>query len=333
MNAQDFSRLLARKEIPSVLFFEGPEEHQKEEALAALRSLLLPAGLEELNESRLEAPDTDALIAATETMPFMADRRLILLRDHPAVCGRGEADDRLLEYLPKVPPTAVVLFYCVLPVKQKKIKNAVQKLGGVVTFEMLKGAALTSFVTRAFHDLGRECDIRTADYLIFTCGSDTGLLLNEIAKIAAYHPDSPSVSPEDVAALATPSSESRIFTMVDAVVAGQGDKAFAQLRDLLRAGEKRAMVISMLLRQFRLMQHVKIMQYEKKSSPEIISALGLGTYAGGQLVRQAATYSGRQVKDAVALCLSTDLAVKSGGLRDEGALEALMLKLLSLRQK
>ena len=331
VDQQEFARKLAEGSLPSVLFFEGPEEREKQVALQNLRKALLPEGLEELNESRLTSPEPDEIIAAAETMPFMADRRLILIRDYPAITGRGEADEKLLEYLPRTPSTAVILFYCVLPVKQRKIKNLVSKMGGVVEFKPLSGAALTSFVTDAFRELGRECDARTADFLIFTCGTDTNQLLSEVAKIAAYHPDEPAVSPDDVRALATPSAESSVFSLVDDVISGNGASAFRRLSRLRQSGVERMTVLSMLLRQFRLMQHVKIMQYEKRSAAEIASLLGMKPFVAQQYIRQAGLYNGRQVKEAVALCLDTDLAVKSGELRDEGALESVMLKLLQLR--
>ena len=332
MDHREFSRLVAQRKVPSVLFFEGPEEHLKQEALQSLRKALLPEGLEDLNESRLTAPETGEIIAAAETLPFMADRRLILLRDYPAVTGRAEADDRLVSYLPSVPASSVLLFYCVLPVKQKKIRNAVLKLGGVVQFAQLKEQELTSFVIGAFRDLGRQCDARTADFLVFTCGKDTGLLINEIEKIAACHPENPAVLPEDVRALATPSTESKVFAMVDAVVAGQNSKAFIHLRNLLRSGERRSMILSMLLRQYRLMQQIKIMQYEKRSPQEISDVLGFTGFILQQYLRQAASYTGRQVREAVAICLNAELDVKSGMLREESALEAVMLKLLLLRE-
>ncbi len=331
MNAREFSRLLEQKKIPSVLFFEGSEEYLKEKALRDLRDALLPEGLEEMNESRPDAPDTDGIIAAAETLPFMADRRLVLLRDHPAVVGRAEADEALLAYLPQVPPTAVVLFYCVLPTKQKKIRNLVQKLGGLVAFEPLAGQELTSFVTESFRSLGRECDARTADYLIFTVGRDMNLLQREIAKIAAYRPDRNAVHPDDIRDLATPSSESRVFDIVNAILSGDEKKAFTLLRNFLLSGEKRLVILSLLLRQFRVMQQIKIMQYEKKSFPEIQSALGMSSWAARQNVSQAGAFSGGQVKTAVSLCLETDLNIKSGILREEGALEALMFRLLQLK--
>ena len=331
MNHQEFSSLLAQKRLPSVLFFDGPEEYLKETALRDLRRALLPEGLEDLNEIRLDSPDAGEIIAAAETLPFMADRRLVFLRDYPAVVGRGEADEKLLDYLPQVPSTAIILFYCVLPVRQKKIRNAVQKLGGLVEFKPLGDRELTSFVTGAFHDHGRECDARTADLLVFTSGRDLNLLLGEIAKIASFHPEDSHVHPDDVRTLATPSSESRVFEMVDAILSCNESKAFSLLRNLLLNGEKRFMILGLLLRQFRLMQHVKIMQYEKRSTAEIAAALGMGAWAAQQYIRQAASYTGGQVKKAVALCLETDLNVKSGVFREEGALETLMIRLLQLR--
>lgn len=333
MDRDTFARRLARKELPSVLLFDGPEEYLKQQALSDLRKALLPAGLEELNETLLEDPETDAIIAAAETLPLMADRRLILLRDYPPLVGRAEADQRLIDYLPSVPASSVLLFYCVQKTDaRKKLYAAIKKMDGVVSFQPLKDLALTSFVVRAFQSQGRACDERTADLLIFISGGDTARLLSEVAKIAALHPEEPSVSPEDVKALAVPSIESRIFSLTDAVVAGQNGKAFSLLRSLLLSGEDRIGILAMLLRQYRLLQHVKIMQYEKRGNDFIRQSLGVPAFAAGQYIRQAASYTGSQVKEAVRLCLAADEDFKTGRLNPEGGLETVMLKLLMLRK-
>ena len=332
MDRKDFDRLLAGGKIPSVLLFEGEEAHMKQSALEALSRKLLPEGLEELNRTLLEAPETDQIIAAAETLPFMADRRLIIVRNHPALVGRADADDRLTGYLPSVPASAVLLFYCTQkPDARKKLYTAVKKLNGIVVFSPLRDRELTSFVTSAFRDLGKECDERTADFLIFTCGSDTGLLLTEIAKVASHAGDSPTIHPDSVRAVATPSTECTVFQMVDAVVSGQGARAFTLMRSQLLDGTDRMYMLSMLLRQFRLLQHIKIMQYEKRSPAEIRSALGVPPFAVDQYVRQASGWSNGQVKSAVNLCFDTEYAVKSGRLNADGAVEAVMLKLLNLR--
>ena len=186
MDRKDFSRILSQGSIPSVLLFEGEEEQLKQEALAFLRGIVLPAGMEALNETMLEDPDTDRLIADAETQPFMADHRLVVVRDYPPLSGRAEADEKLLSWLPAVPDTTILLFYCTgKPDGRKKLYNAVKKLGGIVTFAPLRGSELVRFVTDAFREAGKECDDRTAEYLIFTVGDDAGLLRSEIRKLAS----------------------------------------------------------------------------------------------------------------------------------------------------
>ena len=306
----------------------------KQAALTAIRKKMIPEGLESLNESSPEPPETDAVIAAAETLPFMADRRLILLRDHPALIGRAEADERLISYLPSAPASALILFYCVQkPDGRKKLYQAVKKLGGIVSFDPLKGAELTSFVIKEFRKLGKECDQQTADNLIFISGSNANKLMTEINKISAFHPENPSVDPKDVKTMASPTAETSVFRMVEAVVAGQESKAFQLMQDTLRSGEDRVFLLAMLLRQFRLMQHVKIMQYEKINQEKIHALLGVPSFAAQQYIHQAAAWRPRQVRDAVQLCLDTEYAVKTGRMQQEGSLESVMLKLFVIKNE
>ena len=333
MDRKDFEKSLSGGTLPSVLLFEGEEEQTKQDALTALRKTLLPAGMEEMNEMVLDNPETDQVIAAAETLPFLADRRLVILRDHPAVTGRGEADDRLVAYLPSVPSSALLLFYCTgKPDARKKLYTTVKKLGGIVTFARLSGGELTRFVTDAFHEAGKECDARTADYLVFTVGSDTAKLTSEISKIASYAGERPSVTASDVSALATPSTECTVFQLVDAVVTGQKKRALILMKNQLLNGTEPAAMLALLLRQYRFLQHIKIMQYEKKSREFIRYALGVPPFALDQYIRQAAAYTGGQVKQAVALCFETEYGFKSGRLNVNSALEALIIKLLNLRE-
>ena len=332
MDRKDFTRALSQHSLPQVLLFEGEEEQLKQSALAELRRSILPAGMESLNETILEDPRPDQLIAAVETQPFMSDRRLVIVRDCPALSGRAEADDRLISYLPSVPETAFLLFYCTgKPDGRKKLYSAIKKAGAVITFAALKGPELTRFVTDTFKQQGKECDERTAEYLIFTVGDDAGLLTNEIRKLSDYAGERTVVLAEDVTALATPSTECTVFQMVDAVVSGQRSRAFTLLRNQLLNGTDRMAILAMLLRQYRLLQHIKIMQYEKRGGDFIRSSLGVPPFAVEQYLRQASGYTGGQIRNAVRICFETEYAVKSGRIQQEGSVESAVIKLLTLR--
>lgn len=334
MNHKEFVSMLARRSLPSVLLFEGEEEQLKQSALLELRRQILPSGMETLNETVLEDPSVDQLIADAETQPFMSDKRLVMIRDYPSLVGRSEADDRLISYLALVPETTVLLFYCSgKPDGRKKLYAAIKKMGSVVTFSTLRGVELIRFVTESFHDEGKVCDDRTAEYLVFTVGNDTGLLLSEIRKLVSYTGDRMKILTEDISAIATPSTECTVFQMVDAVVTVQKNRAFTLLHNQLLAGTDRMAILAMLLRQYRLLQHVKIMQYEKCSMDYIRSSLGVSSYALEQYLRQASGYSGSQIKNAVRICFDAEYAVKSGRIQADGAVETVILKLLTIRDK
>ncbi|MBE5797575.1 MAG: DNA polymerase III subunit delta [Clostridiales bacterium] len=334
MDRKEFNQLVKAGKVQGAYLFDGPEENIKAAALAALRKAILPEGMEELNESLMDNPASDAVIAACETLPFLADKRLVVVREHPALAGRADADEKLLSYLAQVPDSCVLIFLARGKADaRKKLYTTIKKHGAIVTFTPLTDAEVEQWIVRTFQSLGKGCSQHVASVLAFTVGSDTALLRTEIDKLAALAGDRDEILESDVQAVATRSVECTVFEMVDAVVAGQEGKAFALLRDMLTTGSDRLGILAMLLRQFRLMQHIKIMQYEKVPVPAIKQKLGVAPFAADRMLRQAAGYSGGQVKQAVDICLQTEYRVKSGQMNQEGSLEAAMLQIFALRRR
>ena len=332
MDRKEFSQLLKAGKVQGAYLFEGVEENIKAATLQSLRKAILPEGMEELNESVMDAPATDAIIAACETLPFLAEKRLVIVREHPALTGRADADERLISYIPNVPESAVLVFLCRGKADaRKKLFTAIKKANGIVTFAPLTDAELNGWIVKTFAGLGKTVSPQTASVLAFTVGSDTALLRREIEKLASLAGDRDTVTELDVHAVATRSVECTVFEMVDAVVAGQQGKAFGLLRDMLTTGSDRLGILAMLLRQFRLMQHIKIMQFEKLPAGEIKQRLGIAPFAAERCMRQAGGYTGGQVKKAVQICLNAEYKVKSGGWNQEGALESAMLEIFALK--
>ena len=333
MDRKEFLQLVKGGKAQGAYLFDGPEENIKAAALQSLRKAILPEGMEELNESVMDNPASDAVIAACETLPFLADKRLVVVREHPALMGRADADEKLLSYLAQVPDSCVLVFLSRGKADaRKKLYTTIKKHGAIVTFTPLTDAEVEQWIVRTFQSLGKGCSQHVASLLAFTVGSDTALLRTEIEKLAALAGDRDEITENDVRAVATRSVECTVFEMVDAVVAGQEGKAFGLLRDMLTTGSDRLGILAMLLRQFRLMQHIKIMQYEKVPVPAIKQKLGVAPFAADRMMRQAAGYSGGEVKQAVDICLQTEYKVKSGQMNQEGSLEAAMLQLFAMRR-
>lgn len=334
VTAQMLLQNIREGKFSRVYLLEGEEEHMKDEALQALRQAILPPGMEQLNEAVMDNPLPDALIAACETIPFMADKRLIIVRDQPGLEGRSEADARLLDYLPQVPETTVLVFFQRGNAnKTKALPKKIKTCGTVVTFSRLRAQELVGWVQQRFQAQGKACSPRNADLLLFTCGTDTGLLETEIAKIAAGMGNDGELTQDHIRAMATRSVECRVFDMIDCLISGKNSQTLRMMQDMLISGETRVGILAMLLRQFRLMQHLKIMQYEKVSGPALEEAIHMKGFQLEQLQRQAKSYNNRQIKQGVSICLETEYAFKSGRIPEDGCLEAALLRLIALRQE
>ena len=335
MDRRAFLESIGKGTVSGAYLLHGTEETLKTDALNALRKALLPEGFEQLNYEELEKPEADAIISACETLPFMADRRLVLVREQPGFAGKGgDPADSLLAYLPHVPTSTVLVFFHRGKADGKrKLTAAIKKSGTEVLIDQLKGDDLNAYAVTCAEECGCGLDPVTASKLVFTCGDDAGILEQEIRKLAAAAGPGSAITPALIDALATRSLECRVFDMINAMLAGNRTGAFRLLEDLLKNGEDRLGILAMLLRQYRMMQHVKIMQYEKVPGPEIVQRLGYTgktAWMGNQLLKQTQKLGNKQIREAVNICLDTELKVKSGRMNDEGSVESAMLRIFAL---
>ena len=116
MNHTAFFEALKAGRIAGCYLFEGTEEYIKQQALKNLCARLLPEGLEQMNLTDLTDPAPDALIAAAETLPFLAEKRVVVVRECTLLTAGRKAEDEdraaaLMDYVPRIPPTACVVFY------------------------------------------------------------------------------------------------------------------------------------------------------------------------------------------------------------------------------
>lgn len=335
----DPSILTDLSRLQGAYLLEGEDEYRKLTALHDLRKGALGDDFQDLNHAILHNPTVDEVIAACETMPFLADRRLVEVWDFAplqkkkgkeSAAAKGDGAARLKDYLPRIPSTTLLIFFLRgMGQKLSGIYQALDSRGAVVLYAPLQGDALTRWIMGECNAQGITCTQAVAENLAFTAGSDTGILHSEIAKLAAYLGERIDLTTADIAAITTPSAESQVFHMVDAVVAGKRQRALQIMAGLLSAGEKRTMILALLLRQYRLMQHLKIMLYEKQSMDTIRSRMGLPDFLLRRLQQQAGRLSGGQVKRGVHACLDAEYAFKSGRISEESALESVVIKLLA----
>lgn len=335
MTHDEFFAAVKQGDIARVYRFEGEEEHIKGKALEALQKKLLPEGLEALNETILVNPTAGDIIAAAETLPMMADKRLVLVRDSALLTSgkaANEAEDsaKLAEYIENAPDTTCIVFYVKgVPDGRKKLSQALAKKATVVKFDRLSDGMLLKWIASQLRGYGKVINANNAQHLAFTAGHELLTLTQEIGKLAAYLGEREEVTREDIDQVITPSLECTVFQLVDALVAGKETEAFERLSVMLENGEARIGILAMMARQYRNLLHLKLMQAEGLGEAEMQKRLGVQSFVLRRLFAQIRAEDVQVLRDKLDLCVDTDWAIKSGKMREDAALERAIFKLCS----
>ncbi len=346
MNHSEFFKAVKAMKIDTLYLMEGVEEYIKQQALELLRKTLLPAGLEALNETVLENPSLQSLRAAAETLPFMADKRLVLVKEcamlRPSRKGE-ESEEETAEddqskafcnYLGNIPDTTCLVFYEKGKADaRRKLYGAIKKHGNIALFDTLDNEELNRWIIQTMRGLGKEISSAAASNLSFTVGRDAALLRGEMEKLAAHTGERSQVTAEDIQAVATRSLEASVFDMVDALVEGKMPKAFGLFENMLRTGGSRFAILAMILRQYRILFHYKTLRESNASPADIRSRLGIPPFAVDRAAKQASSYTSDQLQSALQLCVDTEFSVKSGRMSEEGSVERVMLVLAGLKDR
>jgi len=340
MNHTEFFSALKTGAVQRCYLFEGEEEFTKASALKALRTKTAGGDFSAMNDTRLVDPAPDELIAAAETLPFMSDSRFIEIRDC-AMLTAGKAKDydedqavkKLDAYFDHLPETTVMVFYVRGKADgRKKLYQILKKKGQIVAFDPLDDRELSRWIAATLKKEGKKISQGACQRLWFSAGRDLTLLSNELGKLSAYAGDRDEITEEDIEAICVQSTEYKVYDMADTLLSGQGGKAMRMLEALLRDGEERLMLLSLLGRQCRQLRYAKALSADGAQQGQIASKLGIPPFAVRKTLETARLYTPEQLGKMTRLCLETEYLVKSGQRVEAGALESVMLTILSMRE-
>lgn len=338
MDHRAFFEEVKKGDIAACYVLEGPEEYIKRSALEALCARLLPEGMAEMNEARLKDPDANAIIAAAETLPFLADKRLVIVNECSMLSGRAKDYDEaanaatLIEYLKNPSPTACLVFYVRDKADgRKKLYQALKKSAVIVQFNTLDDKEMTRWIAQSFKKLDKKISAPTCQKLMFTAGSDLYALSGEIQKLAACAGEREEILPEDIDAICVKTTSYRVYDLNNALMRGDAKGAFTLSQALIKDGEEGLYLLALLQGECRRMLSVKLLRAGGMSPDMIAGKIGVPPFAVRQLVQMSSQYTEEQLKCMTDVCMDTEYLVKSGRLAADGALEKTMLQILRIR--
>ncbi len=268
-------------------------------------------------------PDVREIISLADTMPFFADRRLIL------VDGSGffkSAQEELAAYLPQMPDTTCLVFAESEVDKRNRLYKRVKELGYAAELKKQDTAQLMQWAAGILGRDGRKVSRPVMEYFLERTGDDMENIRMELEKLVCYTMGRDVITKEDVDAVGTVHVTSRVFDMVAAIVAGNTKKAMDLYEDLLTLKEPPMRILFLIARQFNQLLQIKELTAAGKDKGAIASALKVPPFAVGKLTAQARAFTRDQILSWVTLCVETEEAVKTGRLSDRLAVELLIAR-------
>ncbi|MBE9472980.1 MAG: DNA polymerase III subunit delta [Chloroflexi bacterium] len=330
------------KPAPTFYIFHGADEFTRAETLADFKRRLGPPDTVDLNTTILDGGTLTLakLRHACDAIPFLAEKRLVIVeglltrlaprKDRELSTSQRELLTALADYLPRLPETTRLVFIedKPLPARHSMLRLARQEERGYVKrFDPPDAKVLPRWIEKRVRKYGGEIEPQAAQQLAAVVGTDLRLLDQEIIKLVTYT-QSPTggqaITIADIETVVPYAQAAVVFDLVDALGRRDGRTAAQTLHRLLDAGEHPLMLLAMIVRQFRLLIQVKELKAERATPHDIAKTLRLHPFPARKLHTQATHFTTAQLEAVYRHLLDTDVAIKTGKIDPEVALDLLV---------
>ncbi|MBQ7463708.1 MAG: DNA polymerase III subunit delta [Lachnospiraceae bacterium] len=312
-------------EYKSVYLIYGEERYLRENYAEKLLKALVSPG-DNLNFSRFEGDGADIgeILSLAGTLPFMAEKRVVFVRDSGFF---HKACDELFDYLENPSEDTVLIFDEEKTDKRSRNFKAVTKLKGDVQAVPMTGEKLKKWVAAYFSKkFDKKIRETTVELLLSRVGTDMSVLSSEISKIAGFAGDREIIEDFDVTAMTKRSPSGSVFEMIEAMTLKKQKEAVSIYYEMLEAKENPYGILSLIERNFRIIYIVKELTEKKESKQRIAEAAGIRDFLVPKYQRQAAKYSRTKIRQILDECAGSDADSKSGKIKDTLAVELLIIK-------
>jgi len=285
----------------------------------------------------------DQLRTVCETVPFLAERRLVIVnglleRFEPKskssrqkkitpVANQQNEYKLLATYISKIPDSTVLVLIDGKIASNNPLLRELSAKAKVKSFPLLRDTELRQWIQRHVTEEGGSISSPAVNSLAKLVGSNLWTMINEINKLVLFT-SGRRIEEEDVKTVVSYAQEANVFAMVDAILDFKAGVAEQLLQQLLQRGAAPAYLLVMLSRQVRMIVRVKELRNQGEPKIEIQDKLGLTSeFVLRKTLDQSDKYPLERLKEVYHKLLEADLSIKTGKYDDELALNILITEL------
>ena len=263
------------------------------------------------------------VIDLAETLPFFADRRVILIENSGFFKNSCE---ELAEYMPQIPETTHFIFVEDEIDKRSKLYKAVKNAGKIVEFTSQTEELLTRWVLTRIKKEGKNITGSVMQLFLNKVGNDMGNIDRELEKLLCYCMEKEVIEAADVEAVTTEQTTNKVFDMVNAIAEHNQRKALDLYYDLLTLKEPPMRIMYLISRQFQILLNIKDMSGKGFDNAAMAKNAGIPPFAVRINLSQAKGFTMQQLKQAIRDGVDYEEAVKTGRMNDQMAVELFLMK-------
>ncbi len=329
------------KNIGSLYLFYGTEKYLLDKGIDKIKSAFLNDVNESFNYIFYEdfKGDMDELLESCETLPFMGERRIIIINNPEYFNGKkgglnSNDEEKLLGYLNDIPDTTILIFMGDEKVdKRKKIFKQIKKIGNIVEFNKLTEKEFINLTKKRLSESNKQIDTKTLHRFIELSGyigKDSNKTLydvdNELNKLCNFISDRTTIAIEDIEKIMSKNIENNIFMLVDAVAEKRGGNALRILNQMLDSGEPEGRILYMIVRQFKLLNLTKILVNKGYTTISIAPKLKLPQYITKKYLNQVKYFAEEDLLNLLNQSLTAEKNIKTGNIKAKLAIEMLIIE-------
>lgn len=311
-------------QLNHIYLLYGEESYLRKKYKERLKEALSPDD-DSMNYSYFEGKDVSAgeIIDLAETMPFLSDKRTIIIENSPFFKSEGE---KIAEYLNDVPETTYFVFVEESVDKRSKLYKSIAKNGCVVEAGGLSEDKIITWILSILKKDNKKITQSTMHYLLGKIGTDMENIRQEVEKLVCYCYDREVITNEDVDAVCTTQISNQIFEMIDAMANKRQKVALQLYYNLLALKEPPMRILFLIGRQFNLLLQARMLKQKGYQDKMIAEKIGVPPFAVTKYLNQAGKFKMTDLRKAIDECVEADEAVKSGNRNDRLSVELLIIK-------
>jgi len=319
-----------------IFFFWGPDTYRSRKKLVEIKEKFLA----EVDESGLNLTMIDGARAdltefskAVSTPPFLARKRLVVVENIISGAKKKEIKEGVVEILDKkdLLKDLLLVFWEGEDVDERtSLFKRLAREKYAQRFDLLDQRSLVNWLRLEVKGRGGSINTDALEALAGAVGNDLWNASTEIDKLIAYK-DKKVIERADVESLVKGKFDDNIFNFIDSIANKNKKLAHQLLSDQLNSGANELYLLTMLIRQFRILLLVKDLSESGGylAKQQVASELGIHPYVAQKALAQVRNFTSTKLANIYKLLLSTDAKIKTSYADSKVLFDLLLTKIMN----